>query len=604
MKPLKPFITWDGEGVSDSAPPGETRRQRFVLWGSSTHYLTGHDLTTRECLDTLLACKSAYPYSVFVGYALDYDVNMILRDVPERIIRDLWEQGHVTWGGYRLKYQPHKMFGVSTKGHKAVILFDVYTFFGTSFVRALEDYDVCPPDDLEQIKQGKKGRATFTDAEVNTVVLPYWRLEHIYLKALCDRLRESLSRAGLHLSKWHGPGAVASALLTRHGIKSHIKGGKSTRDMADMAAVASRNAYAGGRFEPFRIGRYVGEIYQYDIRSAYPNVLRLLPPLKGARWEETSYDPGNVEPWSLYHCAFSDMGEGPFGVSHWRFPNGNMAYPRHNQGVWNYGITVLAMLRHGGRVAIDRVLRLDYDRSMVRPFHFIEDLYKARAIWKMQGNQAQWAAKLGMNSVYGKLAQRVGESDGPPPFHCLEWAGMITAYCRAQIANVLYLNPSAVIATETDSVFSTAPLPLPLGDELGGWELTKHKEIIYLQSGVYFLDGHAGKAKTRGVSAGLLDYHNICGWLNGPSPVDLVIPYRRFHGMGTGLTQGNWCHWVDTDKTLNPLSLEGKRYHNPASCRSCQDGLSFYQGLHDMTINPLAGYGHSTSHKLPWISDE
>jgi hypothetical protein len=43
-----------------------------------------------------------------------------------------------------------------------------------------------------------------------------------------------------------------------------------------------------------------------------------------------------------------------------------------------------------------------------------------------------------------------------------------------------------LIAVETDAVFSTVPLDLPIGEGLGEWECTTFDEMIYLQSGMYF----------------------------------------------------------------------------------------------------------------------
>src|SRR3546814_6712081 len=69
--------------------------------------------------------------------------------------------------------------------------------------------------------------------------------------------------------------------------------------------------------------------------------------------------------------------------------------------------------------------------------------------------------KLGPNSMYGKLAQRVGwktDKDGnahPPMSHCLPLAGWITSKCRASLMKAIMQIPlDRLIAVETDGVYT------------------------------------------------------------------------------------------------------------------------------------------------------
>jgi hypothetical protein len=54
-----------------------------------------------------------------------------------------------------------------------------------------------------------------------------------------------------------------------------------------LIALASA-AYYGGRFEVTRIGAIGGPIFDYDINSAYPDVMRDLPCLEHGEWREWS----------------------------------------------------------------------------------------------------------------------------------------------------------------------------------------------------------------------------------------------------------------------------------------------------------------------------
>src|SRR5205814_2948492 len=63
---------------------------------------------------------------------------------------------------------------------------------------------------------------------------------------------------------------------------------------------ASRYAYAGGRFEMFRLGRTLGPIYSVDINSAYPFGITRLPSLAGGKWQRV-LNPSRISRFGLYH---------------------------------------------------------------------------------------------------------------------------------------------------------------------------------------------------------------------------------------------------------------------------------------------------------------
>jgi hypothetical protein len=577
--------------------------QRYVLFGhSGGGYIRGYDLSTSACLDLLMDAKRDYPRHTFVGFATNYDVNMIVRDMSTAHVSRLWKTGKVTWNGYHLRYIPGKMFNVSRKGRKAACLYDVFTFFGISFVKSLQAFGIGTPEIIAQIEDGKGKRGSFQDADLDTLVVPYWRSELSLLVSLCESLKESLDGANIHLRDWYGPGAVANVLLNRHRIKGHER--TFDNDVID----ASCNAYAGGRFEQFKMGRYVGKVYQYDIRSAYPASIVRLPSLKGARYVHHWGDCPQPRFYDLCNVHYprtvgkgNDNRPAPF---HWRFPNGNVAYPNHLDAGWHYGSLVESARRNGVDFEVTEWYGLECDES--KPFAFVASLYDQRAAWKNTGNPAQYAAKIALNSLYGKFAQQVGATDGQiPKYHQLEWAGMVTAQTRARIYSALSQSPGSVIATETDSIFSTVPLDLPIGTALGEWELTEHDEIIYLQSGVYFTStGRHVHWKYRGMDRDGLSYEKVRAWLRDPTSHTLSVPMVRFMGMGGNLHNGNWCKWLPLTKTLDPLSLSSKRIHSPSECSACRQGMTFDDGLHDLIIHPMAGAGVSASHKLSWLTGD
>jgi len=123
-------------------------------------------------------------------------------------------------------------------------------------------------------------------------------------------------------------------------------------------------------------------------------------------------------------------------------------------------------------------------RTEGRPFEWISDLYRYRQELKDSGNLAQYAIKVGINSLYGKCAQRIGNN----PFFSLAWAGWITSSTRAKLARAAYEAGSEnIIGFATDALFTTTPLTVSTTDALGDWEYSQFNEAIFIQSGVYRL---------------------------------------------------------------------------------------------------------------------
>src|SRR3546814_1212993 len=88
-------------------------------------------------------------------------------------------------------------------------------------------------------------------------VLRYWRAEIKRMERMTERFREVMFDAGFKLSRWYGPGALASYVIRTKGLKDHIQ----NRPFESAVHQASKHAYAGGRFELFRIGRIEGPVY-------------------------------------------------------------------------------------------------------------------------------------------------------------------------------------------------------------------------------------------------------------------------------------------------------------------------------------------------------
>lgn len=605
----KEFIAWDGEGYQ----VGEGEAQPFVLWGNSKgEKIIGPSsgLHTKECFDLLLFSRQIHGDAIHIIYAGTYDTNQILRDLSWRKLDEIHCYNVCNWRGYRIEWFPGKWLKIKRyKDQLSVRLFDVFSFFQSSFLDACKKYLGENDPEYGRIQAGKDARDSFAFDQLEGFILPYWEGELRLLIRMANTLRQDLENAGIFLASWHGPGAVANEIFKRYNIRKVID--QRTPERVNDAA---QYAYSAGRFEQFLCGQYRGTIYEYDINSAYPAAITRLPNLQKGYWEHVKrFEHGTFGVWNIDYDGRLDIRNlyiEPQPLFR-RSRNGAISYPSRIQGwYWTPEATLIdpACINEGW------IFR-EYDQSD-RPFTFVRDIYQLRLEAKDEGFKR--ALKLALNSEYGKFAQRVGSRNGRlPTWHQLEWAGYITSHTRAQIYNAIALTGHMrnVISVETDAIFSTEALTLPVGNQLGEWKETKHDSICYLQSGLYFVETNGvvtakyrglDKDRTTGFPKGM-DYRRILtgleimGRYGGDLP-PFASTSTRYIGIGRALSTGSvWRSW-QTDRRLVHVGGSGKRTHMISACPECQSESPEWSGqLHHCACTDPGGASYP--HQLPWKID-
>lgn len=638
---VREFIAWDGEGINTYGPG---RPQSYVLFGASTgDSITRRDgdtLSFNDCAELILSVGRTNPGAWHVGFAFDYDVNQIVRSLPYHYLRWLNKNGKVKYGPYHIAWRQGKSFRITknTDGHtETVTIFDCFSFFACSFVKALTE-QLGNVDALREriafVSRGKQRRSEFTLEELDSEIVPYWSEELSLMVELMSHFRDILYSAGFPITSWHGPGAIANLLLKQNNIPDHME------VPPDAVIEASQYAYAGGRFELYRVGRHPGPIYAADINSAYPDALTQLPSLKGGHWihreiakPATAFKHTDIKPFAIYRVLLDNpkystvpgFPAPPSPLFH-RSKKGEMIYPWKVEG-WYWGPEVMNLTHRAIAPYVTIFEMWDFiPATDTKPFAFIADMYVTRQQWKAEGRPEQLALKLGMNSIYGKLAQRVGweEIGGAPRYHQLEWAGWITSYVRAKLYRVMYSLGPDVIAVETDGIYSGRnPTELGLTDSrnLGEWSLTQYDEIIYLQSGTYFTrSADKWNDKYRG-----LDPDSICvddaksyfaslGIGDDPKWQQLVGHTTRYIGLASAINstrksgvipfRKRFGVWEQQTPREIAVGVSAKRKHFPIACPECNAGIPPAEMSHRLGI-PNTHYDvkdgwKSQPHDLPW----
>jgi hypothetical protein len=278
----------------------------------------------------------------------------------------------------------------------------------------------------------------------------------------------------------------------------------------------AHHAFFGGRIELCQQGRYAGQLYAYDITSAYPSIMAGLPAMvipQYARDDRERKKPirrrrGN---WVWRHGLELDVEaiagmsslsmvelkfdfptfvldnkektrEPPFYPLPYRRDDGGILFPAKGWGRY-YRDEALAAFEWLD--VICRELPLETRRACIAivgafqfvppekaraqgpvyPFAFLRDLYEERRrIDQAATDSGSYDArgtviKLGINSAYGKTAQSLGGKSGRAPPTANPWiAGAITAGTRARLLRAALRNPWAVIFFATDGIQSLEPL--------------------------------------------------------------------------------------------------------------------------------------------------
>jgi len=428
-------------------------------------------LHTQECLEFLVRL-SAYTRVVFT-YSFLYDLTKILTDLPDKDIYELFRPElrvtknekqkfrHIEWNGFELNWIAGQF--TIQKGRQKLVIWDVFKFFQSSFVKTLDKWEVGDLEIRAYIKRMKDKREGFENESADDI-RTYCALECQQLALLSRKLTEKHYEAGIPLTEYYGVGSTASVILRRLCIEDKRSHGPE----AIWGAVM--RAFFGGRFENDWIGDIPGPLFNFDISSAYPYQLFRLPCLEHGTWGVTTNpDVAKRSTMALiwWHLGVNhhDYSWGPFPF---RTKTGTIVFPiaGGNGFCWREEFFAAQSIFSNVEFIMAYVYNTDCN---CKPFSEIPLYYRERCRWGKDG--AGIVLKLGPNACYGKLAQSVGN----PKFNCWIWAGMITSNTRAQILRALanHDDYSNLVIVATDGIYTREDIQLETPEDTGTYDLPK-----------------------------------------------------------------------------------------------------------------------------------
>lgn len=427
---------------------------------------------------------------------------------------------------------------------------DTGPFWQTSFLKVIDpkgwEEPVCTEEEYAIVVEGKSDRGSthdYGDSSYYQSMQMYNVLENEILSRVTERLNQGFMNDAIPIrlknNEWYGPGRAAQTWMDmlhrkvadpeavewnkKYGDERKNEGGLLNADvymsMPSWFYDAAQASYYGGWFEQFMHG-HIGDVWEYDINSAYPFVIASLPCLHTIGEHDGEYERGSGEGYprdesryTLVNCTVT--GSNPFiGSMPYRTRDGRILRPNVTSG-WYWLSEIRASQRAGLIDTLEVSEWVSYKPcSCTPPFNppdiGIERMYRLRLEAGKNSPQGK-AMKLVYNSAYGKTAQSVGT----PKYSNPVYASLITAGCRILILDAIASHPDgarAVSMVATDGVYFTSKHPtLPLDSTtLGLWDETFKPNMTQLMPGVYWDDetrrrvseGLSPKLKSRGISAG------------------------------------------------------------------------------------------------------
>jgi len=466
------------------------RGKAFLICNQYSSLFINFDATEEEGKEKILAylCNgTTHKGRLNWFFNLNYDVRAILKWFTEDEVYELYNSNKLMFGNYSIEYLPGKMFAIS-RGKKEVFrYFDIAQFYGGSLdsnaKKYLNDKKIDTIDrvrlgyDMEYWKEnlGEIIKYCIYDADLTS------RLADLFFHKLDEVMDFSTQKP-------FSTGSIAQEYFLKNANIPTIEG------IPNRVLELHQDGYRGGRIELLKKG-YFPSCSGYDIKSAYPSIMRNLLDYSQGEWIEDEnchrVDTGiyriNL---SWYHDIVAPFPySGDVGAI---YPNGESEYIVNEK-----------------EIEFLRKYKKFNDFEILEGWEFVpyREVFPYREridyLFEQKENASDATEKLlyklFINSIYGKTAQAIDrrrkDSEEKKVYHTgglwnPVYANRITSLTRLQLLDTAMPIIDSVIGFSTDSIHTTKTLSVPSHPVIGDFtEEYKGEEGVFLMAGLRLIGG-------------------------------------------------------------------------------------------------------------------
>lgn len=465
----------------------------FVIADSNGRWLDYPNVNFENVADFLLQYYNGF--WVFF-YNLGYDAECILKLLPKEVLQSyrFSKELKFDYNNYTIHYIDRKQLSIRKANH-VVICYDIAQYYDNKALTKAYDESIGKPLDPAylQTKGRRKDFKLWLYLRNKKSIRNYCIRDCTMTKELAEKWLETFYKQfGFLTRNWISSGYLAEKVLIYNGVGIPYFH-EIPYEIQDLAW----KSFYGGRFELIQRG-FIGTCWLYDINSAYPHALTQLPDITKGIWISSkkihqSTALGFFHIWARINDSVK-VAAFPF-----RTKTNKIIYP---VGEFETYVT-LAELK-----AVENDTRVNYEildshqfipnEDCRYPFRdFIERQYYLRIELKDKADPLEKAIKIVLNSMYGKMAQRINNRMGNLFSPVI--ASFITGFTRAQLYRFVREHglEKQIVAFATDSVAVRKEIMGLDSRKLGEMKVDKKgDDAIFLSNGFYRFDG---RWKQRGV---------------------------------------------------------------------------------------------------------
>ncbi len=471
---------------------------------------------------------------------MEYDIAAVLKYAGREIAEDLYKNGEIQIGKYKITYIPKKLFSIEISKH-LYEFYDLYQFYSTSL------------DAAAQKHLGEKKATELVDRTRLNDDFSLWQEREKEIIAYCIKDCELTQKLGEKLKDTlkHNIGFIPSKYVSKAFIsKEYFRRHTTIPTAPDFPPLVNRMAllaYFGGRFEITQRGN-IGYCSLLDINSSYPYAMTLLKAYPKDAWKKSD----NIR-YEDTHGFYKIKVDVPDNLYIAPFPfryKQRVIFPKGEFITYATKEEILAYENICDIQIISGVEAVGEGEFFLRSE--IQKLYEWKN--KAKGNDMEYMlVKIILNSLYGAFyeKQKKGDEYLTGKLFAPVYAALITAIGRINLYKEALKYGRRIVGMATDSILVRGKAETQTSKELGGWSFETDGETLVLMSGIYKL---GDKIRMRGMAVSRVgkiktphgEYEDIFRYIEDkPQLSTYVITHERPIKLGEVLTHTKLRRWED-----------------------------------------------------------